>query len=214
MEKTLDAGHELPHKARPGWEEVQVMKRKLLLGAALALCCGCSSMNNTESGALGGGAIGGLLGAGVGALAHAPVAGAAIGAATGALVGGAAGANEDRREQQAAVQASAVAAANQQAVARAPSLPDIVQMTRNGVPEVNIIAQIRNSGVAYNLNADDVTYLSQNGVSSAVIAELQSRVPGRVYAGQPAVLYPGPGYYAYPPPPVGVGVVVGGYRRW
>jgi hypothetical protein len=189
------------------------MKRKLLLGSVLALCCGCSSMNNTESGALGGGAIGGLLGAGVGALAHAPVAGAAIGAATGALVGGAAGAQEDRREQVAQANAGAIAAANQQALARAPSLPDIVQMTRNGVPEVNIIGQIRNSGVAYNLNADDLTYLSQNGVSSAVIAELQSRVPGRVYSGQ-AVLYPA-GYVYGPPPPVGVGVVVGGgYRRW
>jgi len=191
------------------------MTRKLLLGAVLALGCGCSGMNNTESGMLGGGAIGGLLGAGVGALAHAPVAGAAIGAATGAAVGGLAGADADRQENNAKIQAAAAANAAQQAQARAPSLPDIVQMTRNGVPEPNIIAQIRNSGVVYNLTPDDITYLSQNGVSSAVIMELQSRAPGRVYGGPPAVIYGGPGYvYGYPPPPVAVGVGVVGYRRW
>jgi hypothetical protein len=190
------------------------MKRNLILGATLALCCGCSSMNNTESGMLGGGAIGGLLGAGVGALAHAPVAGAAIGAATGALIGGAAGSEKDEQEHQIKMQAAAAATAAAQAQQRAPSLPDIVQMTRSNVPEPNIIAQIRNSGVAYNLTTDDITYLSQNGVSSTVIMELQSRAPGRVYASGAPVVYAAPGYYDYPPPPVSVGVGVVGYRRW
>jgi outer membrane lipoprotein SlyB len=188
------------------------MKRNLILGGLLVLCCGCSSMNNTEAGLLGGGAIGGLLGAGVGALAHAPVAGAAIGAATGAAVGGLAGADQDRQERREKVQ---VAVATQQALARAPSCSEIVQMTRNGVPENNIILQIQNSGVAYNLTSDEISYLSQNGVSSAVIAELQSRVPGRVYAAPP-VVYTRPAYVydPYAPPPVSVGVGVVGYRRW
>ena len=188
------------------------MTRRLLWGFVLAVCCGCSSMNNTESGALGGGAIGGLLGAGVGALAHAPVAGAAIGAATGALVGGAAGANEDRREQQAQVQTAAAMAAAQQAQLRAPGYADIVQMTRDGVPEANIIAQIRSSGAAYNPSPDDLRYLSQNGVSSAVMMEVQSRPP----AAYPPGVYARPAYVydPYGPPPVSVGVGFVGYRRW
>jgi hypothetical protein len=188
------------------------MKRKLLLGGVLVLCCGCSSMNNTESGMLGGGAIGGLLGAGLGCLAHAPVAGAAIGAATGAALGGVAGAQADREENHAKVQQAAAAAAAQQAVQRAPSLPDIVNMTRSAVPEPNIIAQIRNSGVAYNLTPDDLTYLSTNGVSSAVIMELQSRAPGRL--AMPVYARPMYVYDPYAPPPVTVGVGVVGYRRW
>jgi hypothetical protein len=189
-----------------------VMTRKLLWGSVLAMCCGCSSMNNTETGALGGGAIGGLLGAGVGALAHAPIAGAAIGAATGALVGGAAGANEDRREQHAEAQTAAAMAAAQQAQFRAPSYEDIVKMTRDGVPEANIIAQIRSSGAAYNPTPDDIRYLSQNGVSSNVIMEVQSRPPGAL----PPGVYARPGYVydPYGPPPVAVGVGFVGYRRW
>jgi Glycine zipper len=184
------------------------MTRKLMAAGILALCCGCSSMNNTESGMLGGGAIGGLLGAGVGALCHAPVAGAAIGAATGAAVGGIAGADADRQEHRAQVQAAAATAAAQQAAIRAPQYTEIVQMTRNGVPDANIIAQIRNSGAVYNPSPDDIMYLSQNGVSSAVIGAVQTCVPGT-----PPVVYGRPVYYDPYAPPVSVGVGVVGYRR-
>src|SRR5438874_846219 len=102
-------------------------------------------MNNTEAGALGGGVIGGALGTVVGAAARNPLAGAAIGAATGAAIGGLAGHEEDRFERKVAEQQSAYAADAQARAARAPTYEDIVQMTRNGVPEANIITQIRNS---------------------------------------------------------------------
>jgi hypothetical protein len=186
------------------------MKKRLFLGTALLLCCGCSSMNNTEAGALGGGAIGGLLGAGLGAVAHAPIAGAAIGAATGALIGGAAGASEDRQEHREQVQLAAASAAAQQAAARAPRYEEIVAMTKNGVRDEVIITQIRTSGAGYAPTADDINYLTQNGVSSAVIMAVQSQRPGAVY---PPLYYGRPYYYDPPPVTVGVGYV-GGWRRW
>ena len=191
------------------------MKKNLFMGALLIAACGCSSMNNTEADALGGGAIGGIFGGLLGAACHAPIAGAAIGAVTGAAVGGMVGHQEDRQEQRVAETQAAYAAAAQERAVRAPSYQDIVQMTRSGVPEANIIAQIRNSGAAYSINADDITYLTQNGVSSNVILELQSRAVGNYAAPPPVIIYGRPGYY-YDPPPVAVGVGIGGgyYRRW
>src|SRR5437899_4686182 len=154
------------------------MKRTLTVGTVLLACCGCSSMNNTEAGALGGGLIGGALGTIVGAACHNPLAGAAIGAAGGAGVGALAGHAEDRAERRDAQQVAAVQQAQHQAAqdaaAKAPRLDQIVDMTRNGVPEANIIAQVRNSGAVYELNDKDLVDLSSNGVSSSVIMELQN----------------------------------------
>ena len=57
------------------------MKRSIaLLGFMLVTNSGCSTMNNTEAGALGGGVFGGILGTVVGAASGHPGAGAAIGA--------------------------------------------------------------------------------------------------------------------------------------
>ena len=92
------------------------MKRTWLSGLVLLLGCGCSSMNNTEAGALGGGAIGAGLGTLFGAAFHHPLAGALVGGATGATVGGLAGRAEDRQE------ARDQAVAQQQAAP--PSLED------------------------------------------------------------------------------------------
>src|SRR5262245_45505398 len=91
-------GTGLPRRPRPP-ERSNPMKRRMLAGALLLACCGCSSMNNTEAGALGGGLIGGALGTIVGAACHNPLAGAAIGAAGGAGVGALAGHAEDRAEK-------------------------------------------------------------------------------------------------------------------
>jgi hypothetical protein len=192
------------------------MKARILAGALLLTCCGCSTMNNTEKGLLGGGLLGGAVGALAGAALHHPGAGAAIGAAAGAGLGGLAGADADHRERKAEIQATAAAQAAQQVQARALRLDEIVQMTRNGVPDANIIAEIRNRGAVYALTSDDLSYLSQNNVSSPVIMELQA--PRRVYAPGP-VVYTRPVYVydPYPPPPpvsLGVGVGVGGYRHW
>lgn len=182
--------------------------RRLALGGTLAsvlLATGCETAAGT--GALAGGA----LGTGIGALAggrhsgRAALAGGLIGAAAGGLTGAVVDANKEKKAERAA---AAVVAQ------RAPTLEDLVRMTREAVPDNQIIDQIRGSGAVYNLNSDQLIYLNQNGVHQPVISELQAtayRTPRRVYVAQPApppvVIYESP-----PPPPPGVAVGVI-YRR-
>ena len=204
-----------PEAARKGTKMKSVTRKgSLWMGVVVLvtaeLSCGCQS--STGTGALAGGALGAGIGAlaggrrnaGVGALA-----GGLIGAGTGAIVGNAA----DRADkQQAQAQAAAVAAAQ----ANPPlSLQDVVTLTANGSSDEVIINQIRTSGSVYQLTAQDIVYLQNNGVRQPIITEMQAtayRPVRRVYtavpATQPVYVYP-----AAPPPPVGFGVTyVGG--RW
>src|SRR5262249_4657004 len=126
-----------------------VMKRRMLMGAVLLLGCGCSTMNNTDKGVLGGGALGALGGAAVGSAVGHTGAGAAIGAGLGAVAGGLTGNAIDRSEDRAVRRAAAtqVAAANNRAV----PLQEIVNMTQQHVSDTVIINQIRQTGSAYTL---------------------------------------------------------------
>ena len=170
--------------------------KKTLLGLALVpalLTCGCAS-DNTERGAVTGGVVGTAVGAVAGAAAHAPLAGAAIGALAGTAIGATAGHAEDKAEQRAAAQA---------AYAQRTALPidQIVSMTQQRVNDTLIINQIRASGAVYSLTGNDIVYLRSQGVSDAVISEMQAT----------AVRYPQPVYqpsrvYVDPPVAVGVGV--------
>ncbi len=140
--------------------------------AVVVLTClpfanGCSNMNNTQTDALGGGAIG----AAAGALLDRrhPVAGAAaggvIGAATGAMVGSAADADQRRVNAAAAIASSP---------GREPlKLDEIIDMVRHGIGDAVIIDKIRASGTYYNLSPAHITWLHDNGVSDAIILEMQ-----------------------------------------
>ena len=185
------------------------MRRLRWLGGLILLgACGCSSMNNTEAGALGGGAIGAGVGALVGAATGHAGAGALIGGATGAGIGALAGHSEDRAE---ARQKKAV---DDYYAAHPPvSINDVIQMTQSHISDDIIIGQIRSSASAYALTAADITMMKQQGVSDRVIAYMQARVAPA------AMVVPGRTVYvveSYGPPPVAVGVGIGyGYhRRW
>src|SRR5262245_33317604 len=136
------------------------MKKPIFSGLAMPvlLACGCSSMNNAEQGALGGGA----LGAGVGALAGSSTGhaggGALIGGAIGALFGGLFGHAADKSEER--VQAAAAAAQ-----ARALQLTDVATMAQQHISDDLIIGQIHSTGTVYNLQPADINWLKQNGVS-------------------------------------------------
>ncbi len=182
------------------------MKTLRLLGAAalpFALCCGCSSMSNTDQGILGGGAIGAGTGALIGNATGHTGAGALIGAGVGAVTGGLIGNAEDKHEQK--TQEAIAAAQAQQQI----GLTDIVQMTQQHISDPVIISQIRSSHSVYQLSAQDTIWLKQNGVSDAVITEMMAtaRYPRRVYTAAP--VYGEPVYVVEPPPPVAVGVGVG-----
>jgi hypothetical protein len=176
-----------------------MLHKAKLIGCAILpalLTAGCSNMDNTERGALTGGIFGTALGTIAGAAAHAPLAGAAIGAVAGTAVGAAAGHAEDKHEQR-------VEAARQAAL----PMEQVVAMTQQHVSDTIIINQIRTTGAVYYLDANQIAWLKAQGVSDAVVSEMQATryYPRRCYTAEPV-------YVAEPPVAVGVGVGFG--RRW
>ena len=76
-----------------------------------------------------------------------------------------------------------------------PGVQDVVKLSRAGMSDDVILTQIRNQGAFYNLNADQIVYLKDQGVSQAVIKALISPAnPGPGAAAAPAPAAP-------PPPP-------------
>jgi hypothetical protein len=159
------------------------------LGMALALApVGCS---HTESGLAAGGVGGALVGGLVGNALGNTGAGAVVGAATGAIAGGAIGSSADRAEARADARAYAT---QQQAIqsARGPlGLEEVVRMAQSNVGDDVIIEQIRLTNAFYTLNAEQLIWLKQQGVSDRVIRAMQTS------GTQPAVRYVTP----LPPPP-------------
>ncbi len=181
------------------------MNKKIWLSALLMLsACGCSSMNNSEKGMLGGAAVG----TGIGALAGRGHPGAMlVGGALGTVVGGVAGANQDAREDRKNAQAIAVANAQAQAQ-RQMGLNEIVQLSQRGTPDDIIIQQIQTTGSIFRLTTEDITYLQEQRVSSRVISVMQTPPYRTVVVPRREVIYVAPP--PPPPPEIGVGVI---YRR-
>lgn len=189
------------------------MRTKHWLACLLLAGCGCSTMNNTQADALGGGAAGAVAG---GLLSRGSPFGILVGGLLGTGVGAMIGSNQDRADRdQKIVQAQAQAAAAQ--AARQMSLQEIVQMSQTGVSDGIIIQQINATGSVFALSASDIQYLHDQRVSEQVISVMLSRryrppvvvAPGPVYAAPPpgtvVIVDPGPP----PPPPIGVGIGVG-----
>lgn len=172
----------------------------------VVLSSGCANMSHTDRGVLGGGAIGATTGALIGSATKNTGAGAAIGGIVGAVSGGLIGSAIDESEQKAVARTAAVASA------QGPlGLTDIVHMTQNQISDAVIISKIRASGTVYNLSVNDINFLKANGVSDAVVMEMNAtamRAPRRVYTATPVyVVEP-------PPPPVRVGFGFGYGRCW
>lgn len=133
---------------------------------------GCYSPYHTDRGAL----LGGLLGAGTGAVIGEaldnPGAGAAIGAGVGALTGAAVGQELD--DMEARNRAMIEQQLGRQVAATAVTVDDAVTMTRAGVDDELIINHVRAHGVAAPLQASQLIYLQQQGVSTRVISAMQN----------------------------------------
>lgn len=167
---------------------------------------GCQSPYYADRGT----AFGSLAGAGVGAIVGnsvgSPLAGTAIGAGVGALTGNAVGTALDDIEARNRAQ---IAATLGRPVAQgAATVEEVVAMSRAGVDPQLISNYVLNSGVARPVTAQDVIYLHQHGVSTAVIDSMQRpqlasvAQPVRV-AQQPVPVIVeevyGPPYYRPPP---------------
>jgi hypothetical protein len=175
--------------------------RKLLLVALVCVAAanGCANMNNTERDALAGGG----LGAAAGALLDRrhPGTGAAVGGIAGAAVGAAVGNSEDNADRR----AKAIASAQAVPVNGPLTLEQVADMARRGIGDDVIRGQIRTSGTRYNLSPEQVTWLHDNGVSDAVINEMQQTA----YRHRRVVYAEDPVYVVPPPRPVVVGPAIG-----
>ena len=74
-----------------------------------------------------------------------------------------------------------------------PDLQEVVKLSQSHMSDDVIVNYIRNSGKSYKLGADDIIYLSSQGVSQGVISALQTPssanpnpCPGRFCAGKSA----------------------------
>lgn len=147
----------------------------LSLSLVVLASAGCRSPYRSDQGAL----FGGLLGAGTGAIVGDALgnagAGAAIGAGVGALTGAAVGDELDQIEAQ--NRAMIAQQLGRQVSAGAVTLDDVVTMTRAGVDDELIVNHVRAHGVAAPLQAADLIFLQQQGVSTRVISTMQNPPP-------------------------------------
>ncbi len=128
------------------------------------------AQNNTQRGAVTGGAAGAIIGGIIGNQNDETPEGILIGGAVGALAGGLLGNDRDQqiRNQQYHQQRQVVAW--QHGVSNA----DVVALSQNGVGSGVIINHIRTHGVQQRIGVNEIIALSQQGVDSAVIDAMQS----------------------------------------
>jgi hypothetical protein len=169
-----------------------------IIPAAL-LASGCANSSHADRGALFGGLLGAGTGAIVGSAVHNPGAGAAIGAGVGAISGAAIGAGQD--EVEANNRAMIESQLGRPIGVGSVTVPDVVAMTQARVHEDLIINHIHSHGMAAPPTANDLIYLSQQGVSPRVVQVMQEPPPVRPQT-QTVIVQEAP------PPPA---VVIGGY---
>ena len=179
----------------------------VLVAIAGLTSTGCHSPYYADQGALAGGLGGAGLGAIIGSATGHAGAGAAIGAAAGALTGGAVGGALDNIDAKNRAQIAAATRHPPSAV----SVNDVIAMSRSGIDEQLIVNQLASNGLQRPVQANDVIYMQQNGVTPHVISVMQqtrvavASAPGTVVvpAGPPAVVvadpYYGPGWGYYRP---------------
>lgn len=157
----------------------------VLLTLAALVAGGCQSPYAADRGA----GFGALAGAGVGALVGSqtgnPGAGAAIGAGLGAITGGAVGGELDRisAENRAAIAAQM----GRQVPAGAATVDEVVAMSQAGVQPRLIAQYVQTSGVARPVTAQDVVFMTQQGVPAEAIQVMMNPPAPQVAAVQPAV---------------------------
>jgi hypothetical protein len=131
------------------------------------------------------GVLGGLTGAGIGAAIGEDrgnaVPGALIGGAIGALSGAVVGDSIDQQQ----ARRQAIVYAQQQQMARAVTLADVVTMTHAGLADEVIITQIQTKGMFQPLTTNDLIMLKQQGVRDRVITAMQQ-------VSHPAAVVPAP----------------------
>ncbi len=167
-----------------------------LAAALIALqFCGCSTMNNTEKGALVGTGMGAVVGTAIGAATGNPRTGAAIGALGGAVAGGAIGNEEDEKENRYAL---AQASYERDAAQARLGLTDVVMLHQQGTTPNVIVNQIHSTGSTFALSTADIQYLTQQNVPGPVIEAMQNSRARPVVARERVIVREEPVYIGRP----------------
>ena len=187
-----------------------------LLVSVSAAGSGCSTMNNTEKGAIGGAVVGTGLGTALGAATGHTGAGAVIGGLAGTAGGALVGNDIDKTERRNKDIAQAAALADAQAQSQRLGMADVIGLAQAGHSDGVIINQIRKTRSTFSLTTSDLDMLKNAGVSQGVIAEMQAAragpSPARVVVRETTpVIYEAPPAVVVRPAPV---VVVGPPRHY
>ncbi len=132
------------------------------------------AQGNAQNGATTGGVAGAIIGGVIGHQNDKTTEGVLIGGAVGAIAGGLTGRAEDERLVREQYYRQQMARQQQLAQARAVSMGDVMNMTRNGVGDSVIINQIQTNGVDRQIDVHDIIALHQQGVSENVINAMQT----------------------------------------
>jgi len=169
----------------------------LLIGTSAVVLTGCESpdgtQNNTDSGALIGGAMGAIAGATIGGRSHGGQ-DALIGLAAGVVAGGLVGNSMDR-EQEARLKAQAPQTYVRVDQRQPLSLADVKALAVAGVSDDVIISQIRNSRTIFHLSSADIIDLKNSGTDEKVMdfmIDTPTAIGGATPASQTVVAEPPP----------------------
>lgn len=150
------------------------MKRIFLLllsGCLIFFSAGCQdTKTRVVEGSIIGGLVGGAAGGIIGHQSHHGGEGAAIGVAAGALTGALIGSQIDKPKTEDSL-AQAVSTASTGSI----TMQKVVDLTKQGVSETEIIDMIKRTNSKFKLSSDDVKFLMDQGVGMKVINVMQSQ---------------------------------------
>lgn len=222
----MNYGFRGSHDKRHEDDEMRILNTLFLIVTAglCVLANSASAQYSQQRGTVVGGLTGAAAGAIIGDNSDEAGVGAAIGGVVGALAGSILGNAQDRQvyEYEASRQRNAyqIEAARQQQAAyhqtRAMAVQDVVGMAQSDVADSIILGEIQNRGIQRPLEIADIVFLSQQGVSEAVIRCMQHAAVGgpapiqasRCVAAPVIVTRPAPVIVARPAPTV----IIHGYH--
>ncbi|MDD4182601.1 MAG: hypothetical protein PHT53_02100 [Candidatus Omnitrophica bacterium] len=155
------------------------MKKVLVIFCSFFIVCsyGCeSNKTRVAEGAVIGGLIGGAAGGIIGHQGGHGGEGAGIGIAAGALTGALVGSQINKPQAQALPANTQPSQAAQPTVqAGQLSMQQIIDMSRKGASDDDIIKEIRATNSKFNFSEEGINYLKKEGVSQNVISAMQGK---------------------------------------
>ena len=154
------------------------MKKVLFVLCGFLIMCsyGCeSNKTRVAEGSVIGGLIGGAAGGIIGHQSGNAGAGAGIGIAAGAITGALVGSHIDKPQKQETVESATQTIEEKSPETKQLSMQQIINMSKQGLKDDEIIKEIRSTDSKFNLSAEGINYLKKEGVSQKVISAMQGK---------------------------------------